>query len=78
METRLIMLGAAPGTRSTIACVVEAYRVHGLFRRWPIEYVERQVERILPSGADGLLGVHTVNRAGDLTVIDGFARRPRF
>lgn len=39
METRLIMLGAAPGTRSAIACVVEAYRVHGLFRRWPIEYV---------------------------------------
>jgi hypothetical protein len=40
------------------------------------DYTERQVERVLP--ANGLLGVHTLNRAGDLTVIDAFARRSRF
>jgi len=33
------MLGAAPETRGSIAAVVEAYRAHGLFRHWPIEYI---------------------------------------
>jgi glycosyltransferase involved in cell wall biosynthesis len=36
---RLIMLGAAAETRGSIAAVVEAYRAHGLFQRWPIEYL---------------------------------------
>ncbi len=36
---RLIMLGAAPETRGSIAAVVESYRAHGLFARWPIEYL---------------------------------------
>ena len=36
---RLIMLGAAPETRGSIAAVVEAYRLHGLFRRWPVDYI---------------------------------------
>jgi hypothetical protein len=40
-------------------------------------YAERQVERVLPSRADGILGVHTINRAGNLTVVDAFTRRPR-
>ena len=43
MKTRLpshiVMLGAAPGTRGSVASVVEAYRAHGLFARWPIEYL---------------------------------------
>jgi glycosyltransferase involved in cell wall biosynthesis len=37
--TSLLMLGAAPETRGSIAAVVEAYRANGLFRRWPIEYI---------------------------------------
>ena len=37
--SRLLMLGAAPETRGSIAAVVDAYRAHGLFRRWPIEYI---------------------------------------
>jgi hypothetical protein len=41
------------------------------------DYAERQIERILPSREDGLLGVHTINRAGNLTVIDAFTRRLR-
>jgi glycosyltransferase involved in cell wall biosynthesis len=39
MITKLVMLGAAPETRSSIATVVDAYRAHGLFKRWPITYV---------------------------------------
>jgi hypothetical protein len=52
--------------------------VNRVLRLTPREYVERQVERILPSREDGILGVHTINRAGDLTVIDGFTKRSRF
>ena len=37
--SRLLMLGAAPETRGSITAVVEACRAHGLFRRWPIEYI---------------------------------------
>jgi glycosyltransferase involved in cell wall biosynthesis len=33
------MFGAAPETRGSIAAVVECYRAHGLFKRWPIEYL---------------------------------------
>jgi glycosyltransferase involved in cell wall biosynthesis len=36
---RLIMLGVAPETRGSIATVVDAYRAHGLFERWPIDYL---------------------------------------
>ncbi|HEX7052824.1 MAG TPA: glycosyltransferase [Burkholderiales bacterium] len=39
LHSRIVMLGAAPDTRSGIAAVVAAYRAHGLFSRWPIEYV---------------------------------------
>lgn len=41
------------------------------------EYAERQVARILPSGGNGTIGIHTVNRAGYLTVVDTFTRRRR-
>ena len=36
---RLVMLGAAPETRGSIAAVIDAYRAHGLFARWPIDYL---------------------------------------
>jgi len=43
MQTRLYshiaMLGVAPETRSGIATVVDAYRSHGLFQRWPLTYI---------------------------------------
>ena len=39
MKPRIVMLGAAPQTRGTIASVVEAYRLQGLFKRWPLEYI---------------------------------------
>jgi hypothetical protein len=49
-----------------------------VLRLTPTEYAERQVERLLLEPEKGLLGIHTVNRAGDLTVVDAFARRRRF
>jgi glycosyltransferase involved in cell wall biosynthesis len=35
--SRLVMLGS-PQACGSVASVVEAYRAHGLFKRWPIEY----------------------------------------
>jgi hypothetical protein len=51
--------------------------INRVLRLTPQEYSERQVQRILPQPGSGLLGMHTVNRAGDLTVVDAFVRRPR-
>jgi glycosyltransferase involved in cell wall biosynthesis len=43
MRTRLYstiaMIGAAPETRGSVAAVVDAYRAHGLFKRWPVQYI---------------------------------------
>jgi hypothetical protein len=47
-------------------------------RLTPHDYAERQVERVLPAQAQGILGLHTLNRAGELTVVDAFTRRRRF
>lgn len=41
-------------------------------------FEEEEERRILPAGEGGVLGLHTVNRAGNLSVIDAFVRRPRF
>jgi hypothetical protein len=49
-----------------------------VLRLTPHDYAERQVERVLPSPAEGILGLHTLNRAGELTVVDAFTRRRRF
>ena len=43
----------------------------------PDKYVEREVHRIVPPPGTGVLGIHTLNRAGAITVVDGFARRRR-
>lgn len=40
-------------------------------------YAESECQRILPTRPGKLLGVHTLNRTGDLCVIDGFMRRLR-
>jgi hypothetical protein len=49
--------------------------INRVLRLTPHEYAERQTERFLPQG--DVLGLHTVNRAGDLTVVDIFRQRPR-
>jgi hypothetical protein len=41
------------------------------------EYQEEEVSRILPE-CEAVLGIHTINRAGDLSVTDTFRRRARF
>ena len=40
-------------------------------------YREEEVERVLPGAESELLGVHTFNRDGSLSVMDGFMRRSR-
>lgn len=60
---RLAMLGAAPGTRGGMDGVVAAYRAHGLFKRWPIDYLvthgdegaARNAARVLGALRDFLL-----------------------
>jgi hypothetical protein len=42
------------------------------------EFVEREESRLVPSKESGLLGLHTINRAGDLSVVDVFARARKF
>jgi hypothetical protein len=42
------------------------------------EYAEAEERRILPAGEGGLLGIHTINRSGELSVTDAFVRRSRF
>jgi hypothetical protein len=41
-------------------------------------FSEETERRIVPAQSSGILGLHTMNRAGDLSVIDAFVRRPRF
>ena len=43
----------------------------------PQEYREIEVQRVVPSHPKEILGIHTLNRSGTLTVVDGFTRRPR-
>jgi hypothetical protein len=51
--------------------------INRVLRLTPESYAEQEVERVLPGYPRKLLGIHTVNRAGELCVIDGFTRRSR-
>ena len=44
----------------------------------PTEYSETEVAKILPDWDKDILGVHTLNMAGELTVIDCLTRKRRF
>jgi glycosyltransferase involved in cell wall biosynthesis len=46
--SRLVMFGAAPETRSSIAAVVGCYRAHGLFKRWSIDYLPTHGDEGVP------------------------------
>jgi hypothetical protein len=52
--------------------------LHRVTRLTQDEYAEEEVRRIAPVAGEGVLGLHTINRAGDLQVTDAFVRRPRF
>jgi hypothetical protein len=41
-------------------------------------FAEQEERRILPCACDAVLGMHTLNRAGSLSVTDVFVRRSRF
>jgi len=51
--------------------------LHRVTRLDAEEYREEEESRIVPK-AGATLGIHTLNRAGELTVTDAFERRPRF
>ncbi len=51
--------------------------INRVLRLSPEEYLEREERCILPTHPGGLLGIHTVNRAGELSVVDAFTRRLR-
>jgi len=61
-RAKLVMLGAAPETRGSVAAVVEAYRADGLFKRWPAEYIATC--STLGLAADGALLWRAVRRFG--------------
>jgi len=42
------------------------------------EYAEEEARRIVPAASDAVIGLHTINRVGPLSVTDVFLRRPRF
>ncbi len=52
--------------------------LHRVLRLDDGDYVEEKVRSIAPRVGDGVLGIHTWNRAGALAVTDAFVRRPRF
>jgi hypothetical protein len=52
--------------------------IHSVLALGAHVYDERDVTQIVPPAASGLLGLHTLNHAADLTVVDAFVRRRRF
>jgi hypothetical protein len=55
-----------------------AISVNRILKLSPSEYAETEVSRINPDWTPGLVGTHTLNAAGRLTVIDGQLRRTRW
>jgi hypothetical protein len=55
-----------------------AISLNRIERLTPTEYKEIEVSRINPAWTPGLVGTHTLNAAGRLTVIDGQLRRRRW
>lgn len=51
--------------------------LHRVTRLDSDEYLEEEDRRIVPDNG-AVLGIHTINRAGDLSVTDAFTRPPRF
>lgn len=46
-------------------------------RLTPECYTEQETEEIFPAAGQNVLGIHTINRSGDLNVVDGWQRRGR-
>lgn len=54
-----------------------AVSINRILRLDPESYEEAEVDRIFPNWAPSVLGVHTFNRVGSLTVIDCLVKRRR-
>jgi hypothetical protein len=54
-----------------------AITIQRILRLTLSEFAEREARRIQPARADRVLGIHTYNHSGGLTVMDGFAYRLR-
>lgn len=67
--SRLVMLGAAPETRGSIAAVVESYRAHGLFKRWQIEYIATHADD--GPARNAALALGAMRRFGELLARHG-------
>jgi glycosyltransferase involved in cell wall biosynthesis len=67
--SRLVMFGAAPETRGSIAAVVDAYRAHGLFKRWTIDYLPTHGEG--GPGRNARLAFDALRRFGLLVAYHG-------
>jgi glycosyltransferase involved in cell wall biosynthesis len=61
---RLVMIGPAAQARGGVASVIEAYRAHGLFKRWPIEYLATHGER----GRNAALALGALRRLAALAL----------
>jgi hypothetical protein len=59
-------------------CYGHAISINEIVRLDETCYQEREVSRISPTWARGLVGTHTINAAASLSVIDGLALRPRW
>jgi glycosyltransferase involved in cell wall biosynthesis len=68
--SQVIMLGAQAETRGSIAAVVEAYRAHGVFKRWPVQYLA-----IHASGAVVDRARHTLKALAGFASLLGRERR---
>jgi hypothetical protein len=55
-----------------------AVSINKILALTPDTYSEREVERVAPTHPKSVLGIHTLNRAGGLCVMDAFTRRARF
>ncbi len=54
-----------------------ALSINEVLELTPDIYREREIERIVAPAGSGVLGIHTLNRAGELCVVDGFVHRSR-
>jgi hypothetical protein len=55
-----------------------AVSINHILQLNPDTYQEAEVDKILPDWGPNVVGVHTLNQAGSVTVIDCLVRRRRF
>jgi hypothetical protein len=51
--------------------------INQVLKLTPEEFIEKEVEQVHPQHPKNVVGMHTLNSAGRLTVVDAFRRSPR-